>query len=130
MESSINLKPEERPRRSAIGRERFKSDGRNRLGVTNGVETAVGRLRSGRAVAAPAASAVTSGRGRISGGAPLAALDLFDDDPGERPHVLAFNRSDCLGQPANHVPPLRRREETLTYTYVDQWNGALLFGLS
>ena len=99
-------------------------------GVTNGVETAVGRPRSGRAVAAPAASAVTSGRGRIVGGAPLAALDLFNDDPGERPHVLAFNRSDCLGQPANHVPPLRRREETFTYTYVDQWNGILLLGLS
>ena len=98
--------------------------------MTNGVETAVGRPRSGRAVAAPAASAVTSGRGRIIGGAPLAAPDLFNDDPGERPHVLAFNRSDCLGQPANDVPPLRRREEAFTYAYVDQWNGILLFGLS
>jgi len=91
--------------------------------VTTGVETAVGRPPSGRAVAAPAASAVTSGRGRNIGGAPLAALDLFDDDPSERSQVLAFDRSDRLGQPANHVSPLRRREETFTNSYVDQWNG-------
>jgi hypothetical protein len=78
-------------------------------------------------VAASAASAVTSGLGRITDDAPLAALDLFDDHSGERSYVLAFDRSDRLGQPANHVSPLRRREETFTYTYVDQWNGVLLF---
>src|SRR6185312_12176397 len=53
---------------------------------------------------------------------PLTAGDLFDDDPGDRAHVLALDLDHRLGEVADDPLLLLGVEHTLDELDVDQWH--------
>src|SRR5258706_299509 len=60
------------------------------------------------------------GAQRVAGDAPVAALPLLDDNPGDRAHVLAFDLHHGVGQPTHHVLLLLGGEDPLDDLDVDE----------
>src|SRR5664279_6592570 len=64
-----------------------------------------------------------SARERLTADAPVTAADLFDDDPGDRPHVLAFDVDNRLGETLDDVVLLLGGEDVFDDFDVDEWHG-------
>src|SRR4051812_6037053 len=70
------------------------------------------------------------GRERLTADAPVAALDLLDDDPGHPAHVLALDLDHGVGQLLDHRILLRVVEDTLDHLHVHQRHVVLRFSWS
>ena len=80
-------------------------------------------FRNNRGYRPPAARALTSAVVKpLAADAPIAALDLFNDNPGHPAHVLAFDRDHRIGQRLDHLPLLRLGEDALDQLYLNQWH--------
>src|SRR3954462_6673253 len=59
------------------------------------------------------------GRERLAAQAPVAALDLVDDDPGHAAHVLALDLNHGVGQALDHRTLLLVVENALDHLHID-----------
>src|SRR5687767_6558277 len=59
---------------------------------------------------------------RVARDAPVAGGDLFDDAPGDRARVLAFDLHHRVGEAANDLLFLVGGEDALDDLHIDQWH--------
>src|SRR5207344_3610049 len=87
---------------------------------------AAGRARESRSGGAGGEGADVLGGERVARDAPVAALDLLDDAPGDGAHVLALDLDHGVREALDHLALLRGSEDAFDELDVDERHSLVL----